>query len=103
MSQMQLFLGQGPPQTFVLNRIANARYTEVTYSYDQEFAYFALKFRDAEGQTESYYFDRTQGAKLLITETLKIKENERFVGIVYNHKKGRPGIVFDLAFKIMEL
>lgn len=40
---------------------------------------------------------------MIVTETLKIKDNERFVGIVYNHKKGRPGIVFDLAFKIMEL
>lgn len=36
-------------------------------------------------------------------QTLTIKDNERFVGIVYNSKKGKPGIVYDVAFKIVDL
>lgn len=34
--------------------------------------------------------------------TIEIKENERFVGIVYNSKKGKPGVYFDVALKIAE-
>ncbi len=46
---------------------------------------------------------KTFPAKTLKMETIKIKDNERFVGIVYNSKKGKPGMVFDVAFKIVDL
>ena len=41
--------------------------------------------------------------KNLKTEVLEIEDHERFVGIVYNSRKGKPGIIYDVAFKIMDL
>ena len=77
----------------------------MTYTFDEDFAFYGLEFKDRENCITKYDFpgSKTLSGKGLKIETLNIEEKERFVGIVYNSRKGKPGIIFDVAFKIMEL
>lgn len=78
------------------------------YTYEPEEGVFhSMEFCSAQGSRSLYQFPaskkyHTQNLAKLAVGKLAIKEHERFVGIIYNTRKGRPDVVYDVAFKIAD-
>lgn len=95
---------------FQLGKISsvNDHFTSVHYTYEPDEGIFhSLEFRSAQGDRTLYQFPESKkyhskSLDKLAIGKLAIKDHERFVGIIYNTRKGRPDVVYDVAFKIAD-
>ena len=69
---------------------------------DRDFAFYSLEFTDRQGNKSAYEFPNTKSLAGidLQTETIEIPQDERFVGLIFNTRKGKNGIIYDVAFKV---